>query len=148
MLPDIASLLEEQRQATKAVERARDVIVPWVFHRNGKTIRDFRGAWEAACKAAGCPGASRTTSAELRCGISPGRTCPNRSRCKSPDTKHGASLIDFRIVDEADLRDGLRSSRAHSGHTDSSIALKARRAKARKCLKGWCRRWESNPHGG
>ena len=27
-----------------------------VIHRNGKPVREFRGAWEAACEAAGCPG--------------------------------------------------------------------------------------------
>lgn len=28
---------------------------PWVFHRNGEPIKDFRGAWKSACKAAGVP---------------------------------------------------------------------------------------------
>jgi integrase len=28
----------------------------WVFHRNGKRIRDFRGSWSAACEAAGLEG--------------------------------------------------------------------------------------------
>jgi hypothetical protein len=31
-------------------------IVALVFHRNGKRIKDLRGAWYAACTAAGCPG--------------------------------------------------------------------------------------------
>src|SRR5207248_7413632 len=34
----------------------RGIICPTVFNRNGKRISDFRGAWAAACTAAGCPG--------------------------------------------------------------------------------------------
>jgi integrase len=29
--------------------------VPWLFHRNGKQIKDFRVAWRSACRAAGFP---------------------------------------------------------------------------------------------
>ena len=31
-------------------------IVPFLFHRDGERIRDFRRAWNTACEAAGCPG--------------------------------------------------------------------------------------------
>ena len=30
-------------------------IIPWVFHRRGKPIKDFYGAWALACKKAGVP---------------------------------------------------------------------------------------------
>ncbi len=36
--------------------RAKDVICPWVFHRNGRPMVSIRGAWTVACKAAGFPG--------------------------------------------------------------------------------------------
>ena len=29
---------------------------PYVFHRNGRVIRDFRTTWVAACEAVGVPG--------------------------------------------------------------------------------------------
>jgi integrase len=49
-LPELQSLLEEQRAHTDAVERWTGQIVPWVFHREGQPIRSFRTAWRAACK--------------------------------------------------------------------------------------------------
>jgi integrase len=53
-LPPLATLLEAQRAETTALERAQGRIIPSVFHRDGEPIHDFRGAWEAACVAAGC----------------------------------------------------------------------------------------------
>jgi integrase len=48
-------ILEEQQKLSDAL-KARDVICPLVFHRDGKRIKTFRKAWKNACKAAGCPG--------------------------------------------------------------------------------------------
>src|SRR5262249_25865506 len=33
--------------------------VPWLFHRDGKPIKDFRDAWKNACRVAGFPGRLR-----------------------------------------------------------------------------------------
>ena len=30
-------------------------MIPWVFHRDGAPIKDFRGAWQTACENAGVP---------------------------------------------------------------------------------------------
>ena len=51
-LPQLEKVLREQRAHTDAVERLKEAVVPWVFHRQGKLIRDFRGAWNSACKKA------------------------------------------------------------------------------------------------
>ena len=53
MTTRLRELLVEQRDITGAIEQSRALIVPWVFHRNGKPIRDFYGAWRTACAAAG-----------------------------------------------------------------------------------------------
>lgn len=29
---------------------------PWVFHREGQVIKEFRAKWKTACRAAGVPG--------------------------------------------------------------------------------------------
>lgn len=52
-LPDLAALIERQRDRTDTVQNARGLIVSQVFHREGKPIRDFRGAWVKASTAAG-----------------------------------------------------------------------------------------------
>lgn len=54
-LPELVDLIEEQWREHKRL-RAQGVLCPHVFHRNGKPIYDFRGAWKKACAAAGVPG--------------------------------------------------------------------------------------------
>ena len=54
--PELAQLLREQREETAALERAMGKIVPWVFHRQGKAIKDLDDAWRRACREAGVPG--------------------------------------------------------------------------------------------
>lgn len=53
---DLRELLERQRARTEEVQRKTGTIVPFVFHRNGRRIKDFRGAWKEACQKAGVPG--------------------------------------------------------------------------------------------
>lgn len=52
----LRTLLESQRTITDTYQRERQKICPWVFHRNGRQIRNFRTAWQTACRLAGCPG--------------------------------------------------------------------------------------------
>lgn len=51
---DLCRILDAQWAAHERLRKA-DRIVPNVFHRNGKPIRDFKGAWAGACKRAGFP---------------------------------------------------------------------------------------------
>lgn len=55
-LPVLQDLIEGQRAATTAIERASGQVVPWVFHRGGERIKAFAGAWDRACRRAGLPG--------------------------------------------------------------------------------------------
>jgi len=55
-VPELVATIEAQRALTTALEQERGEIIPWVFHRSGRPIRDFRGAWKSACAKAGVPG--------------------------------------------------------------------------------------------
>ncbi len=52
---ELRALLEAQRSKTDEIQRARGVIIPWVFHRDGEPIREMKRAWKSTCKAAGVP---------------------------------------------------------------------------------------------
>jgi integrase len=56
LTPLLREALERQVQKTDALQREKGVIIPWLFHRNGKPIRTFRRSWLSACKAAGVAG--------------------------------------------------------------------------------------------
>lgn len=107
-LPDLADLLRRQRLATVALERRTGQAVPWVYHRAGRPILHFRGAWRKACKAAGCPERiphdfRRTAVRNLeRAGV------PRSVAMKLTGHKTEAVYRRYAIVAEADLADGVR----------------------------------------
>lgn len=55
-LPELESLLHSQRERAGAVSRRLGRIVPYVFHRDGEPIQNFRRQWRSATTAAGQPG--------------------------------------------------------------------------------------------
>lgn len=56
LIPRLRVALEAQEETTALLERVLGKRIPWLFHRGGEQIKDFRGAWLAAKKAAGIPG--------------------------------------------------------------------------------------------
>jgi integrase len=122
VLPELRTVLEGQWQAAQT-QAQRGIICPWVFHRNGERIRDFRKAWKNACKAAGCPGRiphdfRRTAVRNLeRAGV------PRSIAMQITGHKTESVYRRYDIVTEADLTDGLRRLAAHghnSGHNKPS----------------------------
>ena len=56
LTPELRELLDQQLVKTGDLERKKGQIIPWLFHREGKPIRDFRKAWNQACQRAGLNG--------------------------------------------------------------------------------------------
>lgn len=48
LTPRLRAVLQAQVEHTEALQRAEGKIIPWLFHHEGKPIRDFRTAWRTA----------------------------------------------------------------------------------------------------
>ena len=88
---ELEEVLRAQDTITRALQRKHGRICPWVFHRNGKPIRDYYTAWRLACLKAGLAQRDpktkriqtariRTTSGGQRCVISSTQACRRKSR--------------------------------------------------------------------
>ncbi len=108
VVPELRQVLEAQRKATIKMESAKGIICPWVFHRNGRRIKDFRKAWADACETAGCPGRiphdlRRSAVRNLeRAGVS------RSVAMKLTGHKTEAVYRRYAIVSEADLSEGVK----------------------------------------
>jgi integrase len=118
MTPALRGSLEAQRVTTEARQRARGAIIRWVFHRNGKPILDFRGAWQAACRKAGVPGRiphdfRRTAVRNLeRAGV------PRSTAMAMVGHKTEAVYRRYATVDSAMLQEGTAKLAAfHAGQS-------------------------------
>ena len=123
---ELRALLETQRAATEALQRRTGRIIPWVFHRNGRPVKDMRRAWKAACEGAGLPGryqhdCRRTAVRNLvRAGI------PERVAMQLTGHKTRAVFERYNIVSDGDLRAAAEKLDQVSGTATHRRAAEAR----------------------
>ena len=106
-LPELDALLREQRERTTAVEKAKGIIIPYVFHNEGRRIVNYDHAWRKARKAAGVPHAivhdlRRTAVRNLERAAVPRSVAMELTGRKTEAVYRG-----YAIVAEADLREGV-----------------------------------------
>jgi integrase len=102
-LGELSDVIEDQWLAHERLI-AKDELCPYVFHREGKRIKNFRKAWQAACEVAECPGKllhdfRRTAVRNLvRAGV------PEKTAMQITGHKTRSVFDRYDIVNEADLR--------------------------------------------
>lgn len=118
LTPELREILSRQRERTRRLELATEQVIPWVFHRDGKQIKDYYGGWDRACRLAGYPDRvahdlRRTAVRNLeRAGV------PRSAAMKMTGHKTESVYRRYAIVDEAMLREGAdKLSAFHAGRS-------------------------------
>ena len=105
LTPELRDILSRQLERTRQLQLATGQVIPWVFHRAGKPIKNYYGGWDKACRLAGYPDRiahdlRRTAVRNLeRAGV------PRSAAMKMTGHKTESVYRRYAIVDEAMLRE-------------------------------------------
>jgi integrase len=108
VLPELSGIMKLQREHTDRIEREEIIVVPWVFHRRGRQIKDYRKEWREAIEAAGIkkriPHDFRRTAVRNfeRAGV------PRSVAMKLVGHKTENIYLRYAIVAKQDLADGVK----------------------------------------
>jgi integrase len=119
LVGEIAEVIERRRAA-------RFELSPYVFHRDGKRIRDFRKAWRRACRLAGVEGRIfhdfRRTAVRnmVRAGV------PEKIAMSISGHKTRAIFDRYNIINEQDIREGMLKTQEYLKSGDNLVTLRER----------------------
>ena len=100
--------METQKALTEALQRKTGQIIPWVCHRQGKPVGDFRKAWATACKGAGVAGRLRHDFRRTAVRNMVNAGVPERVALTITGHKTRAVFDRYHIVSPGDLQEAAR----------------------------------------
>jgi integrase len=122
----------ERRKVVEITGRSPTLLCPFVFHREGNPIGDFRESWAAACKSAMLPGKVfhdfRRTAIRnmIRAGV------PERVAMKVSGHRTRSVFDRYNIVSEDDLKEAARRVWTHAQSMNPHRILGTVRAQGEK----------------
>ena len=124
--PALKVLLERQKVRSDSLQQSSGMIIPWVFHCNGRGIKSYRTAWKNACTEARVPDRiphdfRRTAVRNLeRAGV------PRSVAMKLTGHKTESVYRRYAIVSESDLAEGVaKLAVLHHADDDEAFSSKA-----------------------
>ncbi len=114
-------LIQRRWTARQYQTKAGAALSPWVFHRGGQRIVDFRDAWAEACKKANVPGLlfHDLRRSAIR-NMEKSGEVTQAVAMKITGHKTDSVYRRYRIVDEADIERALEKTQAFIKHAPAS----------------------------